>query len=515
MPIRMVDDENNASQNNIPNRPSGGGNGGGGGLGGGLISVLLGLVFRNPKLLIPILIIGIGWFAFTRGCHTAAKAITHAFSKGCDMKQEVYDQAAVYEPLAHNDEHPLPEKISLLKYCPDRLNQGQQGSCVAWSSAYAARTILEAERTGEDPNSVAFSPSFLYNQIKLGEDCQGSYIQKAMDQMKFGGLVPFSKFRYDEEDCHTQPDNDLKQLAKSYTMKGFTRLTMGGDEYTPDLDAIRQHLANGSPVVIGMMVGGSFMQNMENKKVWIPEQEDYDMNGFGGHALCVIGYDDYLEGGAFQIMNSWGKDWGEDGIAYVRYNDFKYFVKEAYGLWPMGQQDENNIKKYNVSFGLLNNATKEYISLKNTENNEFESVGKIPKNTTFKIEVTNSIECYVYIFGQETDGSSYILFPYTPKHSPFCGITGTRLFPKDKSLLVDNIGTKDCFAILFTKSPIDFNKVNTAINASKANGYADKLNEVFKDEMIKDIRFNDGEKVNFETDTKGGNAVVAIISIQK
>lgn len=73
----------------------------------------------------------------------------------------------------------------------------------------------------------------------------------------------------------------------------------------------------------------------------------------------------------------------------------------------------------------------------------------------FKLEVTNNIECYTYILGQETDGSSYVLFPYTPKHSPYCGITGTRVFPKDYSMQADNIGNKDFVAIIVTKKPVN------------------------------------------------------------
>ncbi|ULT46065.1 DUF4384 domain-containing protein [Niabella defluvii] len=56
------------------------------------------------------------------------------------------------------------------------------------------------------------------------------------------------------------------------------------------------------------------------------------------------------------------------------------------------------------------------------------------------MEVKNSTECYIYIFGQETNGSSYVLFPYlkpgetVSKHAPYCGITGYRLFPKPNRL---------------------------------------------------------------------------------
>jgi C1A family cysteine protease len=37
----------------------------------------------------------------------------------------------------------------------------------------------------------------------------------------------------------------------------------------------------------------------------------------------------------FLIMNSWGAEWGVNGFAWVRYRDFNYYVREAYGLDPM------------------------------------------------------------------------------------------------------------------------------------------------------------------------------------
>ncbi len=96
---------------------------------------------------------------------------------------------------------------------------------------------------------------------------------------------------------------------------------------------LKEHLAKDAPVVIGMMVGGSFMQGMMGKQMWAPTDEDRTQAGFGGHAMCVIGYDDRKQ--AFQIMNSWGPEWGENGIGWVRYADFKEFVREAYGVDPM------------------------------------------------------------------------------------------------------------------------------------------------------------------------------------
>lgn len=51
----------------------------------------------------------------------------------------------------------------------------------------------------------------------------------------------------------------------------------------------------------------------------------------GGHALVVVGYDDRKE--AFRSMNSWGKNWGDDGYIWVKYKDFGDFCKYAYVLY--------------------------------------------------------------------------------------------------------------------------------------------------------------------------------------
>jgi aminopeptidase C len=48
----------------------------------------------------------------------------------------------------------------------------------------------------------------------------------------------------------------------------------------------------------------------------------------GGHALVVIGYDDNKQ--AFQLMNSWGKEWGQDGFIWLKYKEFVRFAK--YGI---------------------------------------------------------------------------------------------------------------------------------------------------------------------------------------
>jgi hypothetical protein len=516
MPIRMEKD----SPQNQGNRP-GGQRGGQNSLIRWLPIILL-FVFKKPKISIPILAVLAIWYFFLGGQEmlggfSSEPGIDNsAFSLGASLSQERFDQAKVFEPLVYGfgGRNQLPPSVSLERFAPPRLHQGQQGSCVGWASAYAARSILQAKASGQNPANVTFSPSYLYNQIHL-QGCQGAYMLDAMKSMASNGALPFNEFPYDESSCARDPSGNQISRARQFNIKGYNRLTLGASNYKPDVMAIKQNLAQGAPVVIGMMVGGTFMSRMVGQRVWYPSQRDYSMGGYGGHAMCVIGYNDNLEGGAFQIMNSWGDRWGDDGIAWVRYRDFEHFTKEAYGLFPMGSTEPGTSQKFEVEFGLADMASQSTIALQKTSDIVFRTINPISKNDKFKVLFANSEECYVYIFGQETDGSSYVLFPYTEKHSPYCGITGTRLFPKDYSMTPDDIGNRDYIAIVVSKTPIDFNDFNNRLTRSRQSTYAGKLREVLGNDRISNVSFNAGKTVAFSADGGGKNKVGMVIEIDK
>jgi hypothetical protein len=241
-------------------------------------------------------------------------------------------------------------------------------------------------------------------------------MNEAMETLRQHGDLPFSKFGYDERSCSRTPNQSQASEAAQFRIKGYNRLSQGASNYGLDLDGVKQHIAQGAPVVIGMMVGGSFMHQMVGRNEWQPTQRDYSGYGFSGHAMCVIGYDDNRQ--AVQIMNSWGPEWGNNGVAWVNYDDFTRFTKEAYGLYPMGSAEKYDPNKLAVKFGLVENESQTLIPLQQGGDRVFRTRAPMRAGTKFKVAITNSIECYVYVFGQETDGSSYVLFPYTEKHSP-------------------------------------------------------------------------------------------------
>jgi C1A family cysteine protease len=527
MALEMVDDPQDQQDFN-DNDDSGGGGGGGnfpGGGGGGLLNFLPLLLSlfggRGGKGgMLLLLLIGAGAFFLLRNksCSSATNNISNLFSSsGYNFNPDEFKKANVYEGLEDdNVKNPLPEAVSLAKYAPSPGDQGTQGSCVAWSSGYCGRTILEAAANRQDPNALKFSPAYLYNNIAL-EDCQGSYIQRAMEFMQRTGAVPLQQFPYDQNSCN-DPGSELRGQAAQYKIHGFTRLTESDDINGLNIRAVKEHLAKDAPVIIGMMVGGTFMQDMMGQKVWHPSGMDRNQMGFGGHAMCVIGYNDRIEGGAFEIQNSWGPQWGENGRAFVRYRDFKQFVREAYGMDPLPKQGAALNIGLECNVGLLNNDTKQYIPLRVGNANVFNTTAPIKKGTKFKIEIKNTLECYIYLFTEKADKSSGVLFPYKPIHSPYCGITGYRLFPRSESIRADSIGNKDYMGIIVSKQPIDYNAMNTAINNSKQPTYTARFNEAIAANSIGNVKYavtNNGAVYFKASAAEQKNIVGCVVEIDK
>ena len=525
MPIRMTEDPDQPQNDNSDDGGGGRGPnfpGGGGGL-MQLLPLLLGL-FRGKGIIVLLVLAAGAYFLLGRGGGCNVQQIVEQFSQsGYSFNPDEFNKASVYEGLEDdNAKNPLPEAVSLLKYAPARLDQGQQGSCVAWSSAYGAQTIAFAAATHNDPDAIRFSPSYLYNQIRL-EGCQGSYIQRAMEVMSRNGGVPLSEYPYTDQDCDREPTGSDLAKGKQNVIHGFTRLTNGDNINAISVRAVKEHLAKDAPVVIGMMVGGSFMQEMIGQEVWHPQGMDRSQMGFGGHAMCVIGYDDRKEGGAFQIMNSWGPKWGNNGIGWVRYGDFKQFVKEAYGMDPVPKRSDVTNIPLECTIGMVNNADSKNIPLQISSSNIFETVTPIPKGTRFKMSIENATECYIYVFGLDTTGESYVLFPYLKpgatisKHSPYCGITGYRLFPKQDSYTADEFGNRDYIAIVISKEVLDYNSLNADINRIKGNDYAARVNEALQNILIPSARFDNTDKgeIYFKVDANSNKAVACVVAFDK
>jgi hypothetical protein len=226
----------------------------------------------------------------------------------------------------------LPKSASLRKYAPFVANQGQYGTCVGWSSTYYAATIEYARLTNLSDqkliSSQAFDPYFTYLKITKESDyfscSEGTLISSAANYLMKSGV---KRFNYNTLDCGEKIDPTNKPDNVPFKITDFRRLIDPMLPREENIATVKQALSDGHPIVIGMALPKSFY-TIDSTGLFKPEPTDKNfVNDYGGHAMAVIGFDDDRMGGTFEIINSWGDQWGDKGFVYVKYGDFVDFTR--------------------------------------------------------------------------------------------------------------------------------------------------------------------------------------------
>jgi hypothetical protein len=237
-------------------------------------------------------------------CLIYFSAHAEAYEKGLVFSSETEYKSF---PTVQRYRSYLPESVDLSYRFPSVGHQGSQGSCVGWAVAYGARSYYEYAPNGTRLDSrSAFSPSFIYNQIKNSDkNCAiGTSIVDALNLVRDQGVPKISDFPYIETNCTNQPTADVKNRASQFRIKGWKTIT--------DIESVKGELYRGNPVVVGMAVSSSF-DNLRGKNIYTDERSE----SAGGHAMVITGYDDKRR--AFKLFNSWGTSWGENGFGWVSY----------------------------------------------------------------------------------------------------------------------------------------------------------------------------------------------------
>lgn len=235
----------------------------------------------------------------------------------------------------------LPAELDNSGNMPAVGNQGSQGSCVAWACAYEFKTYQEKVKRGwsisqSDTNHL-FSPAYVYNQINAGRSSGtdgGSYFADAINLLQSQGCATLVTMPYNQNDYLTQPSAAAVTEAAQY------KAVFDGRVDPTNRTLIKQFLASGSVMPIGITLGGNFyyQQNLINNNYIYKSLGDQikDMNGnlsYPGHGVTLVGYSDSKS--AFKIMNSWGANWGQQGYAWIDYSFFPTACWEVYHFKSM------------------------------------------------------------------------------------------------------------------------------------------------------------------------------------
>jgi hypothetical protein len=383
------------------------------------------------------------------------------YRKGAILDSVLYEQTDAKPALVSRSLNSVPRSVSLKQYCPIPESQGDYSTCVGWATAFAARTISESvalERTDRTVNSAnVFSPVHIYKNISDNEGQDGAIISEALNFMKNYGAV--KRLANEKTTPFERIPLVLYARSRLYPISNYVRLFSNprgvpgliGERVPP----VKKSLAEGKPVIIGMNCPDSFFGA---KGLWRAEESPY--GDYGGHAMCVVGYDDDMYGGAFEIQNSWGTDWGNDGYIWIGYATFAAFVNHAYEIIEnlavyrdaARYEAAIEIEVYNDSRGM---------PVVYDRQGFYKTSLSYLSGTEFRYLMTNKYPVYVYAFaGDSSTPGTERIFPLWGVSPVMDYIDSTIAWPSEFTWirLNDTVGT-DYLVVLFAKEELDIDAI--------------------------------------------------------
>ena len=248
---------------------------------------------------------GLSWNTtlFSSGSHTLnATASDAAGNLGSSSIQVIVNTVVITPPV-------LPTSFQLMM--PPVGYQGGEGSCVAFATAYAARSVEKfytSNATSYSYSTNIFSPEFLYDQTKFGDCGSVTSSTVALDFMKNVGVCTWQSMPYDYLNGCSLVPNPM-QIAEAAS----NRITSYSWIYGSDQTAIKTMLTNKHVIIIGITPDQSFY-NATAGFIW----SGFSGSPGAGHTLVICGYDDVKH--AYKEMNSWGTSWADNGFSWIDYD---------------------------------------------------------------------------------------------------------------------------------------------------------------------------------------------------
>ncbi|WP_226783231.1 C1 family peptidase [Oceaniglobus trochenteri] len=473
---------------------------------------------------------------------------------GAVIDEDAFAATPKAPPLSRGSYDTLPPRASLKAFAPRPGDQGNQGSCVGWATAYAARTILAGAHGSPADNGQAFSPAYVYNQIRV-DDCDGgSKLSDAMRLLSGDGVPPLAAFPYDENSCSRLPDSSQRRLAEQFRIGEWRRLF--------DITAVNKHvpvrraLAAGFPVPIAMMLPNSFMQyeggvfratSAERRAFLSDDRRAFETHIAGGHAMTAIGYDD--DGEWIEVINSWSRNWGENGYVRISWDTFNTFTVEAYEVMPQpapapppapvepqpappkpqpappepAPKPQPAPKPRPAPVVHEMQGALRFIDLQGDEiGARPDAAGwvlsrALPSGARFRVEATPGTSASIYVLGAGGDGRFVELFPRSQRVSTRVGAGDTLLLPgpsEDHFTQLDQSPGQDTYLVLVSRRSLELGPVLRAFDDMIGRPLADRLEAALGPRLVDASNVRPAPSgIGFEAAFQGGDVIAMPVRI--
>jgi len=209
----------------------------------------------------------------------------------------------------------IPKSIDYTADMTGVENQLNEGTCVA----FATVAVKEYQEKKEWKTDLDFSKRFIYQECKKIDeipDEEGTYPRCAVAVLLKKGVPPESCWRYIPNMIGT-PCKNADDLALPNRIEGYWRVDA-------DIDALRESLFLNGPILVGIDVYSGF-EKAEDGVIPMPAEDEAYL---GGHAICLVGYNDGNK--LFKFKNSWGRLWGDGGYGHLPYEYVEPYLSDAW-----------------------------------------------------------------------------------------------------------------------------------------------------------------------------------------
>ena len=449
------------------------------------------------------------------------------FGTGMDFDDASYQAVNKKAKLTRSLEA-LPTLASIKQFAPTPGNQSTYGTCTAWATAYCGRTIVEAVKNNwTDKNFItsrAYAPAFLFRMLSPDDQaCKGgTVIANALELIKEKGLILYSQLPVT---CTPTLTNAQLAAAENGKIKDFMRLFDNTSSENIKIQAVKKSIAEKKPVVFGMICPPSFQNAFT---VWKPTEAPNP--SFGGHAMCVVGYDDDKEGGAFEIQNSWGTTWGDKGYTWIKYSDFAKFTLYAFEFIDLPAPkpaiaDLSGEIKLVLENGkdmpaVLQMSTRglTVVPAKSTKGplTMYQASGNYTAGTRFRISISNNEPAYVYAISSDLTNAVTKIFPNEEGIS--AALTDKKnnvaIPDEDHFIELDDQPGKDLLCVLYSRDALDIDDLIQKVTALTGS-FSERIFRVIGNKTVdpKSIVFSK-DNISFKAFSNGKSIVPLIVELE-
>ena len=300
----------------------------------------------------------------------------------------------------------LPSRYNLADHYEFKVeNQGEEGNCWTFASIETLESYLQIHGYGIfdfSENHLNYIESNLFTESDGNREVNtgGNYTEFQDYLYKKLGPVDERDFPYYEDEKESNykeySKEELSSLLditpKAYIgeFEEFPSVNKAYNEYsdaelTGFRNQVKNHIVDNGALftsIIGPTYFTGEYYNNETNAAYFPNMNDYRFYNHA-HAVAIIGWDDNFSkenfcednrpehDGAYIALNSWGKDFGENGIYYISYDDV-YVEMSLFGIKEAvtDVSQFTNTKTFKIKDKNLYDALKRNIGRKITEYND-------------------------------------------------------------------------------------------------------------------------------------------------